>query len=114
VVTANRYSHLVREHWTQYRPGELAQMSDPERFFATKGMEIQQAVIAAQEALEQALEAEPDYRARVGQLNQIRADAEHQVLAQLLPPPEDQEDPPAPLSQVQVELAAIREDLQAL
>lgn len=110
----NRYSHLVREHWTRHRPRELGQMSDPERFLTAKAAEIQHAVIEAQEALEQALEPEPTYPARVGQLNQIRADAEQQVLAELLPPPEDQQDPPAPLSPVQAELAAIREDLQAL
>jgi hypothetical protein len=89
-MTATRYAQLARRHWEQFRPRELAAISDPEAFCATKGQELQAAVIELQEAMEQAIPPEREYPARVGQLNQIRADAEHRALTELLPPPEDE------------------------
>jgi hypothetical protein len=89
---------MVRRHWEEFRPRELATIRDPEAFFARKGREIQAAAIDAQEALEAALPPEPDYQARVGQLNQIRATAEQRAMAELLPPPEEDEEPPTPAS----------------
>lgn len=107
------YSQTVREHWEKYRPRELAQMQDPEGFFRDKGREIQVAILEAEQALEEALEPEQDYQARVGQLNQIRATAEQQVLAELLPPPEEEPELP-PLSPEMQELLAIRDELNEL
>ena len=94
-MTASRYSLIARRHWEQFRPRELARIRDPEAFFATKGRELETAMIDAQERLEQTLPPETEYQARVGQLNQIRATAEQQALAELLPPPEEDEEPPA-------------------
>ena len=113
-MTASQYSLMARRHWEQFRPRELAAMQDPTGFFTAKGQELQNAVITAQEALEETLEPATGYPARVCQLNQIRATAEQQVMAQLLPPPEDDEDPDLPPSPISAELTAIRQDLQAL
>jgi hypothetical protein len=88
-MSESRYSRLVRAHWEQFRPRELARMQDPDAFFTRKGQELHEALIEAQEALETSLPAEPNYQARVGQLKQIRATAEQQVRAELLPPPEE-------------------------
>ena len=87
----NQYSLIARRHWEQFRPRELATMEDPETFFARKGQELQAAVIEVQEALEETLPPETGYQERVGQLNQIRATAEQQVMTELLPPPEEEE-----------------------
>jgi hypothetical protein len=67
-------------------------MPDPESFLQAVGRQLQTAVIEAQEALEETLPPDPDYQARVGQLNQIRATAEQQAMAQLLPSPEDEQE----------------------
>ena len=93
-MTANRYSLIARRHWEQFRPQELARIPDPEAFFATKGRELEAAMIELQEALEETLPPETGYEARIGQLNQIRATAEQQAMAELLPPPEEDEEPP--------------------
>jgi hypothetical protein len=84
------YIETVRTHWETHRPRELAQMSDPETFIRTKAQEIQVAVLQAEQDLEETLDAEPDYQARVGQLKQIRATARDQVFRELLPPPESE------------------------
>ena len=70
-------------------------MSDPSTFFDRLGRRIHAAVIEAEETLTEALTPEPHYPDRVGQLNQIRATAEQQVLAQMLPGPE-QDEPTTP------------------
>lgn len=87
----NQYGLKAKAHWEKHRPRELAAMENPERFFEAKGAEMQAAISTAEEVLEEATEPETDYQRRVGQLNQIRATAEQQVMAEHLPPPEDQE-----------------------
>lgn len=87
------FSQTVREHWTKYRPRELAAMQDPAAFFLMKGREIEVAILAEQEALEQTVPVAENYHERAGQLRQIRADATAKVLRELLPEPEPGTEP---------------------
>lgn len=110
----SQYATLLRRHWEEFRPRELAAMEDPEKFFRTLGTQMGEAIAAAEEDLEEALEPETEYQARVGQMAQISATAREQVLREMLPPSEDAEDQAAPLSLEAVELAAIRRELENL
>lgn len=114
MTTNSQYATLLRRHWEEFRPRELAQMEDPEGYFRTLGMQMGEAIAQAQEELEEALEPETDYQARVGQLQQIAATAREQVLREMLPPPETEENTAAPISPEAAELAAIRRELENL
>src|SRR4051794_1230000 len=54
-MAESRYTRLVRAHWEQFRPRELAQMPDPDAFLAHKEQELHEALIEAQETLERSL-----------------------------------------------------------
>lgn len=114
MATANRYEELLRRHWAEFRPRELAAMQDPETFFLRLGTQMEEAIEAAEEDLEEALEPETDYQARVGQLRQIAATAREQVLREMLPPPEDEDASGVAMSPEAAELAAIRRELENL
>lgn len=114
MATAHRNEELLRRHWEEFRPRELAAMQDPESFFLRLGTQMEDAIEAAEESLEETLEPETEYQARVGQLRQIAATAREQVLREMLPPPEDEDDPGAPMSPEAAELAAIRRELEGL
>lgn len=114
MVANSQYATLLRRHWEEFRPRELAAMEDPERFFRTLGSQMGEAIAMAEEDLEEALVPETEYLARVGQLQQIRATAREQVLREMLPPPEDAPDQAARLSPEAAELASIRRELENL
>lgn len=114
MATTSQYETLLRRHWEEFRPRELAEMQDPDRHFRKLGARMSEAIAAAEEDLEETLEPETDYQARVGQLEQIRATAREQVLREMLPPPQDADSPAAPLSPESAELAAIRRELENL
>lgn len=101
------YSQVARDHWTRHRPRELAEMTNPETFFLNKGREIETAILAAEETLEETVSAATEYEARAGQIKQIRADATAMVLRDLLPEPE-------PETEETPELSPEMRDLQAL
>ncbi len=88
----NQYGTLAWSHWEKFRPRELSQMSDPPRFFTNLGQQIEQRIVELEESLEQAYPAQEDYEARIGQLNQIRADAKDQALRETLPEAEDEQE----------------------
>jgi hypothetical protein len=114
MATTNQYEALLRRHWEEFRPRELAAMQDPETFFRRLGTQTEEAIEAAEESLEETLEPETDYQARVGQLQQIAATAREQVLREMLPPAEDEDDQAASMSPEAAELAAIRRELENL
>lgn len=45
-ASMNGYGRMALEHWTQWRPGEMARMSDPQAFFTQLGVQAQQQVEA--------------------------------------------------------------------
>lgn len=110
----SKYAVMLRQHWEEHRPRELSQMQDPEKFFREMGMQVAEAIAAAEEDLEETLEPETDYQARVGQLNQIAATAREQVLREMLPPAEDEQNPAEPVSPEALEMAAISRELKNL
>ncbi len=114
MTTTSQYATLLRRHWEEFRPQELAAMEDPDRFFRTLGTQMGEAIAAAEEDLEETLEPETDYQARVGQIQQIAATAREQVLREMLPPPETEENTAAPASPEALELAEIRRELENL
>ena len=86
---SSRYATQARAHWTRWRPAQLAQIPDPETFFAELGEQVQTQV--DQVASDQAGQDVPgeSYLAKVGRLRMARFDAEAQVLRELvLLPPE--------------------------
>jgi hypothetical protein len=113
VTSLDRYARMARQHWQKFRPRELATIPDPEAFFPAKGRELEQAMITAEEALEETLPAEPDYPARVGQLKQIAATALEQATREVFGPPEDGPDPVA-TNPMTADLEQIRRDLNQL
>jgi hypothetical protein len=38
-MSMNRYDVIARRHWARWRPGQYAEISDPESFFTTAGEE---------------------------------------------------------------------------
>jgi len=91
---STRYGAQAQAHWARWRPWELAQIPDPEAFFAELGEQVERQVDQmASDLAGQDVPGE-SYLAKVGRLRMARFDAEAQVLRELvlLPPQE----PPAP------------------
>lgn len=87
---STRYGTQARAHWTRWRPTQLAQIPDPEGFFAELGEQVEQQVDQmASDLAGQDVPGE-SYLAKVGRLRMARFDAEAQVLRDLvLLPPEE-------------------------
>lgn len=84
----NRYGRRALRHWQQHLPTQYAQITDPQKFFATMGETLAEQIEDLAEDL-----AGPDrpgegYLAKLGRLNMARTNAEDQVLRETLPEPE--------------------------
>lgn len=90
---SSRYGAQAQAHWTRWRPRQLAQIPDPEAFFADLGEQVEQLVDQVASDLAGQDVSGESYLAKVGRLRMARFDAEAQVLRDLvlLPP----EEPPA-------------------
>lgn len=90
---SSRFGPQARAHWTRWRPRQLAQIPDPETFFAELGEQVEQQVDQmASDLAGQDVPGE-SYLAKVGRLRMARFDAEAQVLRDLVLLPA--EEPPA-------------------
>lgn len=97
----NRYGQMAWQHWTTYLPNRLAQLQDPETFFADLGEQADEEIEELATSLErQHAEQDPpgdSYLTRARQLSNARMTAESTVLRQLVlldPETEDsQQDP---------------------
>lgn len=88
----NIYGQRAMNHWRQWFPGQIEQLSDPQEHFAQMGQEMMRRVQELQDQL-----AGPDcpgetYLAKVGRLNAAKNQAEELVMAEFLPPPPTQDD----------------------
>ena len=96
----NSYGHRALSHWQQWRPNQLAEITDPETFFTRLGEQV--AADISQLATDLAGQDIPGegYLGKLGRLRMARFTAESQILREsvLLPPEEDEEEenPPPP------------------
>jgi hypothetical protein len=95
MASPNPYGARAQAHWQTYLPQAYAQIPEAERtaFFSRMGEEIQERVTSLAEEL--ADQEEPQgpigFQARFALLNTLRLEAEKEVLAEMLPVPEDPE-----------------------
>ncbi|GAB7192794.1 hypothetical protein NUM3379_35030 [Kineococcus sp. NUM-3379] len=80
----NKYGRIAHEHWTKFRPQELAKIESPTDFFSTLGQQIEDQVVELTPTLAGADPAGEDYLQKVGRLNAARQQAEEQVLTDLV------------------------------
>jgi hypothetical protein len=102
VITVNRYGRLAQQHWAKWRPTELSQIPDPEDFFSTLGLQVEEQIEELATALAGDDPGGEDYLEKLGRLRMARFTAESQVLREmvLLPPepghPEAEEEDDTP------------------
>lgn len=87
----NQYGSLAERHWKMYLPSRYAMIENPTTFFDELGEQISDRIhdLAATIA-----GADPDgetYLEKVGRLNMAQMRAREQVLAEMLPTPENEE-----------------------
>jgi hypothetical protein len=96
MASPNPYGARAQVHWQTYRSQEYAQIPEAERaeFFSRLGEEIQERVTSrAEELADQEEPEEPiGFKARFALLNTLRLDAEEEVLAEMLPIPDETQD----------------------
>ncbi|MFH8257774.1 hypothetical protein [Streptomyces roseolus] len=103
----NQYGRRAQQHWQEFRPEGIAEIDDPEAFFTELGTDVQDEVRIRWTAgrLNAPAVVGESFLERAGRLQQMRHDAEHEVLSELvLLPAEndvDLEDDPH-LSEVEV------------
>ncbi len=88
----NRYGRMAQTHWKEFRPEHIARITDPEPFFQRLGEEVEERIIELADALAGKDEPGEGYMEKLGRLNMARADAESQILREmvLLPSEEDE------------------------
>ncbi|WP_405968928.1 hypothetical protein OG613_47975 (plasmid) [Streptomyces sp. NBC_00015] len=87
----NQYGRLAQQHWQEFRPGRITEIDDPEAFFTELGTDVQDEVRTrwtAERVAASAVVGEP-YLERAGRLQQMRRDAEAEVLRELVLLPAD-------------------------
>jgi hypothetical protein len=94
----NTYGATARRHWETALPDRCRQIQDPETYFSELGEEIasrieQQARVIAGDDPTGEL-----YLAKVGRLNEARMAATQQVLAEMLPDPEQVDPEQSPIA----------------
>ncbi|MFJ5952252.1 hypothetical protein [Streptomyces noursei] len=91
----NQYGRLAQRHWQEFRPGSIAEVDDPKAFFSELGRDVQDEVRLrwTAERLAAPAVAGESYLERAGRLQQLRHEAEAEVLRELvLLPAEDDVD----------------------
>ncbi|MER5372670.1 hypothetical protein [Streptomyces sp. NPDC002553] len=91
----NQYGRRAQRHWQEFRPGHIAQIDDPKAFFTELGSDVQDEVRVRWTAARLAAPAVAgeSYLERAGRLQQLRHEAEAEVLRELvLLPAEDDVD----------------------
>ena len=94
----NRYGQMALDHWRKWRPETLAGIPDPETYFSTLGLEVEQAIDELADRLAGPGSPEEPYLDRVGRLGAARMTAESTVLREmvLLPPEWETDQEPEP------------------
>ncbi|MGW6203723.1 hypothetical protein ACWF9B_08765 [Streptomyces sp. NPDC055089] len=87
----NQYGRLAERHWQKFRPGRIAEIDDPKAFFTELGSDVQNEVRTRWTAERMATPAVAGetYTERAGRLQQLRREAEAEVLRELVLLPAD-------------------------
>jgi len=92
----NQYGTLAERHWKTHLPSRYATIENPTSFFDELGEQISDQI---HDLADTFAGADPDgesYLDKVGRLNMARLRAREQVLAEMLPTPENEEQTAAP------------------
>jgi hypothetical protein len=94
----NRYGQMALDHWRKWRPQMLAGIPDPESYFSTLGLEVEQAIDELADRLAGPGSPDEPYLHRVGRLRAARMTAESDMLREmvLLPPEWETDQEPEP------------------
>ncbi|MFF1678815.1 hypothetical protein ACFVYG_22595 [Streptomyces sp. NPDC058256] len=87
----NQYGRLAKQHWQEFRPARITEIDDPETFFTELGTDVQDEVRArwTGERVAASSVVGESYLERAGRLQQMRRDAEAEVLRELILLPAD-------------------------
>ncbi len=88
----NEYGQLAMDHWKTYRPQEYAQIQHPTNHFAELGETAHDQAIQIEDEIVRTLPTSPDYLTTLANRNQARQTAREIILAELLLPPEAEDD----------------------
>ncbi|EHY87492.1 hypothetical protein [Saccharomonospora azurea] len=80
----NHYGAMAWEHWRRARPQELAELTDPKRFFTQLGEQIQTQIRRRRQAQESTLESTDSYLTNLGLLNNVQSSVEDEVLREMI------------------------------
>ncbi|MFI9772181.1 hypothetical protein ACIHJG_35765 [Streptomyces sp. NPDC052415] len=89
----NQYGQLAQQHWQEHRPGNIAEIDDPEAFFTELGADVQVEVRtrwAASRLAEPVVPGE-SYLERASRLQQLRQETEGAVLREIVLLPADED-----------------------
>jgi hypothetical protein len=88
----NQYGSRARRYWAEHLPDRLAQIEDPTVFFTDLGEQMAQQVDELSLAIAGADPPGEGYLEKVGRLNQARLAAEEEVMREMLPASEQEQD----------------------
>ncbi|WP_327391477.1 hypothetical protein OG728_39060 (plasmid) [Streptomyces microflavus] len=90
-MDVNQYGRMAEQHWQEHRPGSISAIGDPESFFTELGTDVQNEVRARWTAgrVNEAAVAGESFLERAGRLQQLRREAEGEVLRELVLLPAD-------------------------
>lgn len=80
----NQYGAMAWEHWRRNRAQELAELTDPKRFFTQLGEQVQTEIRRRRQAQESTLESTDSYLANLGLLNNVQTSVEEEVLREMV------------------------------
>ncbi len=80
----SRYADLARRHWERHAPIKLAELTDPDSYFATLGEQAETQVTDLATRLAGPDPTGEDYLTKAGRLKAARAQAEEIVLSDLV------------------------------
>ena len=101
----NHYGEMARQHWEQYRPNEYQAMVDKDQFFTDLGEQISAWITELTPDFEGTPPPGETFTDKIGRLNFARLTAQEQVLREMLPQSEaeDQEQPAEQAEPVETE-----------
>lgn len=109
-----RYTAMVRQYWTRYRPAATAQLPDPEAFFQRLGTQIATEVAAFAHQLQGGDWPGETHVEKIGRVNAVTNQAQERVLAELLYSAAPEMSPVEELEELLAQLPSpemVREDL---
>lgn len=84
----NSYARRALRYWQNNLPRQYAQISNPEKFFATMGETMAEQINTLATQMEGPDDPNETFLDKLGRLNRVRTEAEHTVMGEMLPEPE--------------------------